>query len=273
VFRSDRFTALRGLAVLLAVVLFFALLAAACDGDGDEGESAPVGETPAADETPEDEDTLPANGGDEDEDGEGDGAGLEELEVLAEEAAEGVTAKVTYRVTTDVEGETLEQELVVAQRPPESRFEMAMVESGEEFRTIIINTGGKSYVCFSGGGEESCLASTAEEAEAETEDFGFFFDTPRELAEDAEDVDLAEKSHRSIAGVDATCFTVSSGLADLGEGEICFSDQGLLLYLRGEAEGEGSTVEATSVSTDVTDADFEPPYEIIELPEFEIPEP
>jgi hypothetical protein len=271
VFRSDRFTALRGLPVLLAVVLFFALLAAACDGDGDEGESAPVGETPAADETPSDEDAPPANGGDEDEDGEG--AGLEELEVLAGEAAEGVTARVTYRVTSDVEGETFEGEWVVVQRPPDSRLEIASTEGGEEFRTIIITTGGKSYMCFSGGGEESCLATEAEEAEAGAAPLDLLFDIPQELAEDTEDVDLAETSQRSIAGVDATCFTVSSGLADLGEGETCFSDQGLLLYVRSEVDGASSVFEATSVDTDVTDADFEPPYEIIELPELEIPEP
>lgn len=58
-FRSDRFAALRGFAVLLAVALLFALLAAACDGDGDEGETPQAGDTPAAAETP------PANGGDE----------------------------------------------------------------------------------------------------------------------------------------------------------------------------------------------------------------
>jgi hypothetical protein len=273
VFRSDRFTALRGLAVLLAVVLLFALLAAACDGDGDEGETTPVGETPAADETPAEEDTPSANGGDEDEDGEGAGAGLEELESLAEEATEGVTAKVTYRVATDVDGETFEGEWVVVQRPPDSRFEIASTEGGEEFRTIIITTGGKSYLCASIAGEESCLATEAEEAEAEAAPLGLLFDIPQELAEDAENVDLAETSHRSIAGVDATCFTVSSGLADLGEGETCFSDQGLLLYLRSEVDGASSVFEATSVSTDVTDADFEPPYEIIEMPESEIPEP
>lgn len=88
------------------------------------------------------------------------------------------------------------------------------------------------------------------------------------MAEDAEDVDT---SQRSIAGIDAACFTASGALTDLGEGEgeVCFSDEGLLLYLSGEADGASSVFEATSVSTDVTDEDFEPPYEVIELPDLE----
>lgn len=251
---------------MLAVALLFALLAAACDG-GDEGEPTEARETPAAGETPAEDETPPADGG-----GDEGGAGLQELETLAEEAVEGATGKVVYRVTTALEGESVEQEWVIAQRPPDTRFEIAVTEAGEESRSIFINTGGKSYICTSGGGEESCLGTTTEQVEAGEEAFSFFFDTPQELAEEVEDVDLVDKSERQIAGVDATCFTVRSGLLTLAEGEICFSEEGLLLFLRGEAEGEGFTVEATSVSTDVTDADFEPPYEVIELPEFELPE-
>jgi hypothetical protein len=228
--RSYRFAALRGLAALLAVALLSALLAAACNGDGDEG------------------------GGD--------------LAALAGRA-EGVTAKVTYRVVMDVDGVSTEQEWVLAQRPPDSRFEMAYEEGGEEFRTIIITTGGKSYLCNSALGQESCLATEAEDAEAGAASLDLLSDIPKELAEDAEDVDLVDTSHRKIAGVDATCFTVESGLADLGEGEVCLSDEGLLLYMSSEADGATSVFEATSVSTDVTDADFVPPYDILEIPDLE----
>jgi hypothetical protein len=261
VFRSDRFAALRGFAVLLAVALLFALLAAACDGDGDEGERPEAAETPAEGETPEEGQTPAA--GDE---------GLEVLEALAGEAAEGVTAKVTYRYRSEVAGEVTEGEWVLVQRPPDSRFEMSGTQEGEEFRTIIIYAGGKSYLCTSVAGEESCLATEIEATEAQTALLDPLFDIPQELAEEAEDIDLVETSERSIAGVDATCFTVSGALPDLGEGEVCFSDEGILLLLQGESDGDSFSFEATSVSTNVTDADFEPPYEIIELPEFELPE-
>ncbi len=190
------------------------------------------------------------------------------MEALAAEASEGVTAKVTYRITSEAAGETLEAEWVLVQRPPDSRIEIVSEEGGEETRAIFISTGGKYYVCTSGGGEESCLATEAEAAEAGTAALDPLFQIPQELAQDGEGVDVVGTSERSIAGVDATCFTVSGALADVGEGEgeVCFSDDGLLLYLSGETAGETFTFEATSVSTDVTDADFEPPYEILELP-------
>ena len=259
-FRSDRFAALRGLAVLLAVALLFALLAAACNGD-DKDKTPAAGETPAADETPT------ADGGDGDENGDGDG--VSDLEALAAEAGEGVTARVTYRVTTEADGETFEGEWVLVQRPPDTRFEIAGEEGGEEFRTIIITTGGKSYLCTSAAGQESCLATEADAADAGASPLDLLSDMPQELAEDA---DLVDTSNRKIAGVDAACFTVKSGLADLGEGEVCFSDEGLLLYMSSGVDGASSVFEATSVSSDVTDADFEPPYEVVELPDLEFPE-
>jgi hypothetical protein len=260
--RSDRFTALRGFAALLAVALLSALLAAACNGDGDDKTPA-AGETPAANETPT------ADSGDDGNGDGGSGGGLSELEALAAEASGDITAKVTYKVTTDVDGVSTVQEWVLAQRPPDFRFEIAYEDGGEEFRTIIISAGGKNYMCTSTLGEETCLATEADEAQEGAALLDLLSDIPQELTEDAEDADLVDTSHRTIAGVDAACFTVRNGLSDLGEGEICFSDEGLLLYMRSEVDGATSLFEATSVSTDVTDADFEPPYDILEIPDLE----
>ena len=264
-FRTDRFAALRGLAVLLAAVLLFALLAVACGGENGEGETPKAddtpaaGETPAADETPAEGETPAA----------ADDEGLQELETLAGQAAEGIIAKVTYRFSNETNGAKTEGEWVLVQRPPDSRFEFTSTEGGQESRFIIITAGGKSYMCTSTAGQESCLATEAEEAEAQTAPLDALFSIPQELAEDTEGVDITDTSQRKIAGVDATCFTVTSTLVDLGEGETCFSDEGLLLYVRSEATGTSTEFEATSVSTDVTDADFEPPYEIVELPDLQ----
>ena len=203
--------------------------------------------------------------------GRADDTALRDLAVLAGEAVEGVTAKVTYRVTMEVEGETLEGEWVIVRRPPDSRIEFSGMVGGEEIAIVIIEAGGTSYLCFSSGGDESCLATG--ETAAETAAIAPLFDVPRGIAEEIEDVGLVDRSQRTIAGVNATCFTVSGALAGLGEGEICFSDEGLLLFLQSEVGGTSSTFEATSVSRDVTDADFEPPYELSELPDFEIPTP
>ena len=254
-FRGYRFAALRGFATLLAAALLFALLAAACGGGGGEGETPQAGETPTADG------------------GEGaDGEGLQELQALAGEAAEEVIAKVTYSVVIEADGETTEGEIVSVRRPPDSRFEIVGQGGGETSRTIIISAGGKSYLCTSAAGEESCLVTEAGEAGAAA--FHPLFSIPQELTK-AEDVEVVEMSERKIAGVGVTCFTVRGELADLGEGEFetCFSDEGLLLLLRSEGEVASFVFEATSVSTDVTDADFEPPYPVkeFEMPDFQIP--
>lgn len=251
---------LRGFIVLLAISLVALLAAMACDGDdGGDGDQAPAaGETPAADEGDEADE---GNGGD-------GGEGLGDLEALAGEAAEGVTAKVTYSVTTEADGDTFEGEWVLVQRPPDSRIEIASTEGGEESRVVIINAGGDSYLCTAGGGEETCLAAGSAETEAGAAALDPLFDAPREIAEDVADVGLVETSQENIAGVDATCFTLSSGLASLGEGEICFSDEGLLLRLQSDVAGTTSVMEATSVDMNVTDADFEPPYDVLEVPGF-----
>ncbi len=228
-----RWAMLRGFAVLLAVSLL--ALLAACAGEG------------------------------------GDDEAVGDLESLASEAAEGVVAKVTYKITTDVGGQGFEQEWLVVQRPPDSRFELSSTEGAAQFRTIIISSGGKTHLCFSNGGEESCLETSAEEAEVGTAPFDPIFDISRELAEEAEGVDIIDRSQRRIAGVDASCFMVRSALPALGDGEVCFSAEGILLLLRSELDNVSSTIEATSVSTDVTDEDFELPYELFMLPEFGIP--
>ncbi len=264
---GGRFAVLKFFAVLLAVGLL-AFAAVACNGGGNGDETPQAGETPAEGETPQ--------VGDEDGDDGDDSTGLQDLGALASLASGEVIAKVTYRFTTEAGGEVIEGEWVLVQRPPDSRFEFVSTVGGLEIRTIIINAGGESYLCASSGGGGTCLTSDIGTTEAQTAPLAPLFDVPRELTEEAGGVDLLDRSERSIAGVDATCFTVRSDISGLGEGEVCFSEEGLLLLLRSETNGDSFTFEATSVSTDVTDADFELPYDILELPgleDFEIPSP
>ena len=194
---------------------------------------------------------------------------------MAARAVAGLTVRVTYDVTSEAGGETIEAEWVVVQRPPDSRVEFSSTGGDEASRTIIISAGGNAYLCTSASGEEICLVTGTDAAEGQTAPISAFFDLSQQITEDVSAVDIVERSEREIAGLDATCFDVDSELAGLGRGEVCYSDEGLLLFLEGDVDGASSTFEATSVSTDVTDADFEPPYEIrtFELPDFETPTP
>ncbi len=255
VVRGGRLGGLGTITALLAAVLSLALLAAACGGEADDG----VGE-----------------------------GGFQELKALADSATEGATAKVTYTVTTAIDDDVTESEQVVAQRPPDSRMEMSVAADGEGSRSVVINRGDTMYVCLARGSDASCLdfqpsTDSAQEALAQAylhvpvEDPSNIelFDKPQQLVESARDIPLLDTSQRRIAGLDATCFMEETANA---ETELCFSGGGLTLYWRySEVSPDGTTrvfeATAVSVSTDLTDADFEPPFEIVEGSRFETPEP
>jgi len=245
--------AMKGFVVVAALALLVALLAACGSDSKDGGDKTPAaGKTPASGETP----TATDAGGDG-----GGGQGLDELERLASEAAGDFTGKITYGITTESGGQTTEQEWTLAQRPPDSRFEIVSNEGGQESRTIVIQTAEKSYVCTSAGGNEVCLAS--DQTDQYTGLFDPIFNAPQSIVQDIDNLGLGDQSERDIAGVHANCFSYSLAGA---ESETCFSDEGLMLYLRTGSAGNSFTYEAKSASTDVTDADFEPPYPVTDIP-------
>jgi len=240
------------LVVALAALL---LLAVACKSDSKSGgdKTPAVGQTPTVGQTPASGQT-PADGGGE--------QGLDDLKRLASQAAEEFTGSISYRTTTEAGGQTTEQDWIVIERPPsDHRFEIISNEGGQESRTIVIRTAEQSYICTSVGGSESCLAT--DQTDQYTGPFDPIFDVPKSIVQDIDTLGLADQSERDIAGVHANCFSYSLAGA---ESETCFSDEGLLLYLRGGSAGSSYTFEVTSATTDVSDADFEPPYEVIDLP-------
>jgi len=245
---------MKGIVLVAALALLVALLAA-CGSDSGGGKTPAAGDTPSSGNTPASGQTPTDGNG-----GGGDG-GLSDLERLASQAAEEFTGKITYGITTEAGGQTTEQEWTLAQRPPDSRFEIVSNEGGQESRTIVIQTAEKSYVCTSAGGNEVCLES--DQTDQYTGLFDPIFDAPQSIVQDIDTLGLGDQSERDIAGLHANCFSYSLAGA---ESETCFSDEGLMLYLHTGSAGSSFTYEAKSASTDVSDADFEPPYEIIEIP-------
>jgi hypothetical protein len=254
VFRSHRPAALRAFALLLAAALLLALVAVACDGGGDPSEKA-----------------------------------LEDLRTLAYDASEGATAKVTYRVVTSIDDKTTESEQIVVQRPPETRVETSMVSGDSVWsHAVVINNGKRLYVCLKDGGKSGCLdlKPSLDSARQALQQAGLhvlvedplsveLFDMPRRIVESDEEIPPFEESQRQIAGIDATCFFQEQQTQNL-ETELCFSDQGLTMYWRySQVNSDGVTLvfeaAATSVSSDVTDKDFVPPYKIQKGKLFKVP--
>jgi hypothetical protein len=245
--------------MLVAVLTLMLALVAACGSSKKKDDGG--GKTPAAEQSPSADETPDGGGDGNGDDGDGDG-GLQDLERLASEAAADFTGKITYGITTEAGGQTTTQEWTMAQRPPsDSRFEIVSNEGGQESRTIVIQTAEKSYVCTSGGGSEVCLES--DQTAQYTGLFDPIFNAPQSIVQDIDNLGLGDQSERDIAGVRANCFSYSLAGA---ESETCFSDEGLMLYLRTGVAGSSFTYEAKSATTDVSDADFEPPYEILDIP-------
>lgn len=244
----------KGIAPAAAAALLVALLAA-CNGGGGDKPPSPE-ESPSATGTPD-------GGG-----GGGDGGGSEDIEGLegsASDWAEGVTAKVAYHFSSGSGAGMIEADWLLVQRPPDSRFEMTSKAGTQISRTIIISFEDKMYLCVSSAGQESCLQTESDQGEAQSAPFEPLFAIPQAIADDVEGAGITDRSEREIAGLDATCYSVQ-GTPVGGEGEVCFSDDGLLLYLRTQSAGATTTYEATEVSTDVSDDDFEPPFPVTELP-------
>lgn len=74
---------------------------------------------------------------------------------------------------------------------------------------------------------------------------------------------VVEIQPRTVAGIQARCYTTSAGDPP-GNDESCFNTDGVPLYIAG---ADGSLLQATTVATSVSDADFAFPYPVIDLPQ------
>ncbi len=236
--------------LLIAALTALALTAAACGGsdDDDSGDGANGDDATAS---------ASVDGGD---DGDEATATPDETEDatsvfrgLAEEYGQ-IAAKVTYESTSGGTTTTM----TIYSKSPNSRIDTV---DGDGNVTTIITTRDTSYLCSA----NQCI---------ETEATGSFaglltglFDA-NAIVDAAANVAGLDTFDEEIAGEDASCFSTSgSFLAGQGAGEAtwCFASDGLLLRGSFSAAGAESSIEATEVSRDVTDADFEPPFDVIDV--------
>lgn len=257
-FKTRRVGLVGALALLLVIALFAFAVACKDDKKKDDRNTPDTGDTPAAEETAD-------GGGDGDGDG-ADGDGLSDLERLAGDF-EAITGSVTYSFTSeDASGSTTESEWTIIQRPPDYRYEFGDPNNPDAGKSIIIASGGDTYICTDlPAGDDICLKSAG--SQDSSAPLSAFFGAPELVLGAASSAAGVDVEQRTIAGIDANCYTVSADVA--GEGnkyEACFSDDGLFLYSQTVSGGQSSTIEATAASTNVSDADFEPPYPVTEIP-------
>lgn len=149
------------------------------------------------------------------------------------------------------------------------RWATTAATDGKGVSTIFIETPELSVTCLSEAGELGlvvgvdpgqglCLSNPPADAEAG----GSLRDLFGGI--DIVGVTLLEKSKRTIAGREGTCYRTQDNVG--GEiGTVCFTDDGILLY-NGTEGDDAFEMEAQTVSSSVSDLDFGLPYELKELP-------
>lgn len=190
-----------------------------------------------------------------------------ELQAIEDKAASS-TFKATYR-TTGTEADVLEPGTLIVAKDGAARISWttAATTNGKTVSTIFIETPELSATCLSEAGDLGavvgvdpaqglCLSNPRAESGGSLREFFSVVDTANAT--------LLEKSKRTIAGREGACYRTQDNA--VGEvSTVCFTDDGILLYNSTEGD-DAFEMEAQTVSSSVSDSDFELPYELKELP-------
>jgi hypothetical protein len=251
----------RWLLLLLTLIAIAALtLLAACGGDDDE-ENGGEGDEPTATESTEDGDDTPEATDEEEEDG-GDGDAASDLSALSEEYS-NFRGFVKYETTGFADDSF--STMTIYRGDGVSRVDYEGTESSGSF---ITNDDG-SFACA----DNQCVKFPAGQAIDPTAAFTAFInpDAIQEAYGSVPDGVTVEESSVEIAGLDATCYDYSGDLDETESGDesgqVCFSESGILLRLDFTGTEGGGRFEAVEAEEGVTDADFEPPFPVVDLDE------
>jgi hypothetical protein len=234
--------------LLIAGVVGGAAFGMACKS---KKKSTTSNNTPAAtsDATMADEGTPMATMSD------GNGDGDSSLSDLANDL-QNKEGKVVYTFTsTDADGTETSGTFTIYSKPGVgSRFDF---DDGSGSTGSFITNSDGTYICAEG----TCFQSPGG---ADVNPFIGFFTDPQTLLSEVGDIADVDHSSKTVAGQDADCYSAST---DDGEGEVCFSDDGLLLSIHGtDADGTSIDFVASSAETSVPDADLELPYPVQSFP-------
>ncbi len=241
--------------LLIGAVLLVGALLLACGSDNGGDSNGP------SDGPPDDSPTEPA-------DANGDqpaGDAATELRDVAGGFGEQ-EIKIEYRFTSGLADGTGDGTMTLYWKPPDSQRTDISTSEGD---VTLITTPSATYICTSEVDGGQCLESPF--SDSFTPGFFDIFTDPDSLTVQIDtsfggaDVD---RSSRTIAGQDATCFSVSGAVeGETGDAEYCFRDDGVLLLMRATDSLSGGefSLEALSIEDSVSDSDLEPPYEVFDL--------
>ncbi len=162
--------------------------------------------------------------------------------------------KVSYRWSIVSGGQTITSQQTWYYKPPKARFDYAIAQAGTAFSVFVLENG--TFVCTSAGGTSFCQKSSPQTALQQNQAADFDL----QLRDHPDQFNSAYQGTRAIAGQQAQCYGLKSlaGSA-LGEVTSCYSSSGVPLFQQTKVQGSEVTMEATSFSTSVSDADFQLP--------------
>lgn len=241
--------------LLASMLLVGSLAVTACGGGDDDDDGEGGANTPAAGRTADSDDNTPEDG----DDGDGtDNGDKDELRSLFEKFANS-TYSATYEVTGEEDLPAGTTVTIMKHEDGRFRFDFSGEQDGETLTGSIISTEEGTYLCsMEPGGEGACL-SLGDSGLGNP--LGSFTDEFEISDEDLEGTTIVGKETREVAGREATCYTITTE-GDPEESTTCLDDDGVML----SSESAGAGFTATSIGDPPTDADFELPYPVQEIP-------
>lgn len=163
------------------------------------------------------------------------------------------TYKVTYKWTITAGGQTQTSEQTWYYKAPKARFDFS-AGPGAIFSVYTLEDG--TYICTGAGGQTFCQKGPAGSGLDANPAASFGL----ELQGHPEQFNSSFQGTKSIAGQTAQCYGVKALTgAAFGDVTSCYSSSGVPLLTHIKSPGQEFTMEASSFSTSVTDADFKLP--------------
>lgn len=170
--------------------------------------------------------------------------------------AQGVSYKASYKMTISGSGQAMTMEMTTYVKPGKRRTDSAGIMGMGAASTYNLDTG--DFTCSGQGATGRCTKLTAAERTQNP--------VPEDLTKVAADYETSPAGQRQVAGQNAQCFLMKAKVptASFSEATTCMTASGIQVYMQAKmAQGE-MIQEATSVSTTVSDADFQLPYPVTE---------
>ncbi|MEX2047079.1 MAG: hypothetical protein WEE03_07935 [Chloroflexota bacterium] len=165
--------------------------------------------------------------------------------------------KVTYRLTATGGAAGFSGEQSWFFKPPKARFDFSSSASGQTATVSLFALPDGTFMCFGGTGQTAqCIGMTGLDTALQQNPAALFQESMLQHPERFSGV-LVET--RQVAGQQAHCYDVkpvTATIAGLTDGRFCYSPQGIPLLQRFTAQGGTWSMEATTLSTAVPDADF-----------------